>query len=135
EHIDRFSEQGLRTLLFAGRFMTEEEYTTWNDKYVAASLLSEGRDTALKKLAAALERGREAALKMLAAALEEGHDADNQESYLFNTSCKFTPRLLIHGVSALEALFNTRCKFTPRLLIHGVSALEVPLPSEDVTQS
>ena len=87
QHIDRFSEQGLRTLLFAGREMEEAEYAAWAEKHHAASLLSEGREQALRQVAAALE---------------EGHTADGQESALFDSSCQFEPRLAVHGVSALE---------------------------------
>ncbi|KAK3391267.1 hypothetical protein B0H63DRAFT_558088 [Podospora didyma] len=33
KHIDDFSTEGLRTLLFAQRFLTEQEYTTWKKFY------------------------------------------------------------------------------------------------------
>lgn len=86
-HIDRFSDQGLRTLVFGGRLLTREEYTAWNDKFKKASLMSEGR---------------EAALRQLASNLEECHQQDGQESALFDAACVYTKELILHGVTALE---------------------------------
>lgn len=73
-HIDRFSDQGLRTLVFAGRSLTREEYDVWNEKFKKASLMSEGR---------------EAALRQLASVIEENHTKDGQESALFDAATSF----------------------------------------------
>ncbi|KAK6463093.1 putative phospholipid-transporting ATPase [Scheffersomyces coipomensis] len=37
EHIEEFSTEGLRTLMYAYRFMDETEYQTWNEDYINAS--------------------------------------------------------------------------------------------------
>ena len=49
KHLDKFSEQGLRTLVFAGRELSREEYEAWNTEYEKACLLSEGREDALRQ--------------------------------------------------------------------------------------
>ena len=48
-HLDKFSEQGLRTLVFAGRELSREEYEAWNSDYEKACLLSEGREETLRQ--------------------------------------------------------------------------------------
>jgi len=86
-HIDRFSDQGLRTLVFAGRKLTEEEYEVWNEKYQEAQLMSEGREKAMLQLAACLE---------------ESHEEAGQQSALFDVSVSYRKCLELHGVTALE---------------------------------
>ncbi len=50
-HLDKFSEQGLRTLVFAGRELTQEEFEYWSSEYDKASLLSDGREDTLRQVA------------------------------------------------------------------------------------
>jgi magnesium-transporting ATPase (P-type) len=87
KHIDEFGEQGLRTLVFAGRKLDPEKYAHWNGLYQKAALLPDGR---------------EAALRQLAAQIEEDHDSDGCESVIFDATVSHTKSLLLHGVSALE---------------------------------
>jgi phospholipid-translocating ATPase len=93
-HIDKFSDQGLRTLVFAGRKLTEEEYNEWNGRFKEASLMSQGR---------------EAALRELASTLEEGHQGYGQKSALFDSSTSFAKILTLYGVTALEDKLQVKC--------------------------
>lgn len=87
QHIDQFGEQGLRTLVFAGRRLDPAWYEHWNELYEKAALLPDGR---------------EAALRQLAAHIEEDHSKDGCESVIFDASTPHTKSLRLHGVSALE---------------------------------
>ena len=87
EHIDKFGDQGLRTLVFAGRRIDPEWYAHWNDLYTKAALLPDGR---------------EAALRQLASQIEEHHTEDNRESVIFDASTPHVKSLRLHGVTALE---------------------------------
>lgn len=42
--LDQFSKDGLRTLAYAEKYLTEEEFAAWHEKYQAASNLLEGRE-------------------------------------------------------------------------------------------
>ena len=54
KHIDKFGDQGLRTLVFAGRQLTREQWDAWYALYEKASMLNTGREQALLKLASML---------------------------------------------------------------------------------
>ena len=43
-HIDKFGDQGLRTLVFAGRKLDPGKYEEWNKLYKKAALLPDGRE-------------------------------------------------------------------------------------------
>ena len=86
-HINIFGDQGLRTLVFAGRILSVEEYASWNEDVQAASLLGEGR---------------EAALRQLAARIEENHTEPGCPSALIDASTPFLGKLILHGITALE---------------------------------
>ena len=86
-HIDKFGEQGLRTLVFAGRKIDPVFYEHWNNLYKKAAILADGR---------------EAALRQLASQIEEAHTLDGCESVLFDSSTAHTKLLRLHGVTALE---------------------------------
>mmetsp|Transcript_11831 Transcript_11831/g.27255 ORF Transcript_11831/g.27255 Transcript_11831/m.27255 type:complete len:1730 (-) Transcript_11831:60-5249(-) len=87
QQVDKFGEQGLRTLVFAGRSLDPEYYSAWNEKFKKASLLSDGREKALRQLACELE---------------EHHTQDGCESVLFDSSTPHERSLTLHGVTALE---------------------------------
>ena len=42
--LDQFSKDGLRTLAYAEKYLPEEEFESWYEKYQAASNLLEGRE-------------------------------------------------------------------------------------------
>ena len=86
-HLNIFGDQGLRTLVFAGRILSEEEYSAWNEDVQAASLLSDGRDVALRQLAARIE---------------ENHSEPDRPSALIDGSTPFVGKLTLYGVTALE---------------------------------
>lgn len=86
-HIDKFGDQGLRTLVFAGRELTSEQWSSWY---------------ALYQQAAKLPNGREAALQQLASMLEEDHTSPGCVSALFDASTPYKRSLQLHGVTALE---------------------------------
>uniref|UniRef100_A0A0C3SL24 Phospholipid-transporting ATPase n=1 Tax=Guillardia theta (strain CCMP2712) TaxID=905079 RepID=A0A0C3SL24_GUITC len=76
QQVDKFGEQGLRTLVFAGRVLEPEYYSAWNDRFKKASLLSDGREKALRQVTLVLYT---------------------------SASLVSTPRsLTLHGVTALE---------------------------------
>ncbi len=85
--VNLFGDQGLRTLVFAGRVLSVEEYTEWNEEVQAASLLSEGREDTLRQLAAKIE---------------ENHTERNCPSAIAEGSTPFVGKLMLHGVTALE---------------------------------
>jgi phospholipid-translocating ATPase len=58
-HIQDFATEGLRTLLYAHRFMDEEEYTTWNNLYQEASTSLVDRQQKLEDVAELIERDLE----------------------------------------------------------------------------
>ncbi|CAB5396114.1 unnamed protein product [Rhizophagus irregularis] len=58
-HIQDFATEGLRTLLYAHRFMDEEEYTTWNNLYQEASTALVDRQQKLEDVAELIERDLE----------------------------------------------------------------------------
>eukprot|EP00292_Cryptomonas_paramecium_P002149 CAMPEP_0113680182 /NCGR_PEP_ID=MMETSP0038_2-20120614/11140_1 /TAXON_ID=2898 /ORGANISM="Cryptomonas paramecium" /LENGTH=1529 /DNA_ID=CAMNT_0000598461 /DNA_START=386 /DNA_END=4971 /DNA_ORIENTATION=+ /assembly_acc=CAM_ASM_000170 len=87
DHLDKFSEQGLRTLVFAGRELGREEYADWNRDYMAASLLSEGREDTLRQLASYIE---------------ENHLEKGRKSVIFDSSVPHRKTLSLYGVTALE---------------------------------
>ena len=85
--ISDFGSKGLRTLVFAAREVSADEAAAWRRDVEAASLLMDGR---------------EAALRRLAARLEENHAEAGRESALVDASTRFTPSLTLSGVTALE---------------------------------
>jgi magnesium-transporting ATPase (P-type) len=87
KHIDKFGDQGLRTLAFAGRVLAPEEYADWSKRFTEASSLS---------------KGREDALRQLASEIEEGHLEPGRQSAIFDSSTPFKASLVLHGVTALE---------------------------------
>lgn len=42
--LDQFSKDGLRTLVYAEKFVSEEDFAEWNERYQQASNLLEGRE-------------------------------------------------------------------------------------------
>ncbi|GES94028.1 phospholipid-translocating ATPase [Rhizophagus clarus] len=58
-HIQDFATEGLRTLLYAHRFMDEEEYTTWSNLYQEASTALVDRQQKLEDVAELIERNLE----------------------------------------------------------------------------
>jgi len=86
-HIDKFGDQGLRTLVFAGRNVPREEWEAWYARFGVASKLA---------------HGREAALRMLACEIEENHRSPECVSALFDASTPYSRSLQLHGVTALE---------------------------------
>jgi phospholipid-translocating ATPase len=48
DHIDKFGNQGLRTLVFAGRKLDTAKYQQWNELYKKAALMADGREAALR---------------------------------------------------------------------------------------
>ncbi|XVF16401.1 hypothetical protein REPUB_Repub10bG0028100 [Reevesia pubescens] len=57
EHIDRYSEAGLRTLAVAYRELGEDEYTIWEQEFMMAkTLVSADRDVLVDELADRIER-------------------------------------------------------------------------------
>jgi phospholipid-translocating ATPase len=56
-HIQQFATEGLRTLLYAHRFMTQKEYDEWNVEYTKASLSIEDRQEKLFDAAEIIEVG------------------------------------------------------------------------------
>jgi magnesium-transporting ATPase (P-type) len=86
-HIDKFGDQGLRTLAFAGRALSPAEYTDWSKRFHEASVLSQGR---------------EEALRVVASEIEEGHLEPGRRSAIFDSSTPYKAALLLHGVTALE---------------------------------
>ena len=87
DHINRFGEQGLRTLVFAGRRIDPAWYQGWNELYKQAALLPDGRETALRQLACHIE---------------EDHSNAGCQSVLFDPQTSHTASLRLHGVTALE---------------------------------
>ena len=53
--LDSFANDGLRTLLIAEKTITDDEYNTWRDKYVAASLQVNDREQAMDDAADLIE--------------------------------------------------------------------------------
>ncbi|MQL83085.1 hypothetical protein Taro_015571 [Colocasia esculenta] len=57
EHVNRYSEAGLRTLVVAYRELTEEEYNMWNEVFSKAkSLVSDNRDEMMDAAADGIEQ-------------------------------------------------------------------------------
>ena len=56
KHLDAFSCIGLRTLVFASKYIEQAEYDAWAKKYLEAELLTDGREEAMEKLASDFER-------------------------------------------------------------------------------
>lgn len=56
-HIQQFATEGLRTLLYAHRFLDQEEYDEWNSQYIKASLAIDGREAQLEDVAEKIETG------------------------------------------------------------------------------
>ncbi|CAB4406884.1 unnamed protein product [Rhizophagus irregularis] len=59
QHIQEFSTEGLRTLLFGHKFIDEDEYTTWNKLYQSASTSLVDRQKKLEDVAELIERDLE----------------------------------------------------------------------------
>lgn len=57
EHLERFAEEGLRTLVLAYRVVGEDEYRGWSQRWVKASCALEGREAAIEKVAEEIEKG------------------------------------------------------------------------------
>ncbi|CAG8548436.1 17391_t:CDS:1, partial [Acaulospora morrowiae] len=58
-HIQEFATEGLRTLLYAHRFLSEDEYNTWNKHFQEASTAIEDRKKKLEQVAEMIERDLE----------------------------------------------------------------------------
>ena len=56
-HLDKFSQVGLRTLLFGTKAITSSEWEEFRSRWAASATLIEGRDEALEELADELENG------------------------------------------------------------------------------
>ncbi|ODQ80800.1 hypothetical protein BABINDRAFT_166381 [Babjeviella inositovora NRRL Y-12698] len=56
EHVEEFSTEGLRTLLYAYRWLDESEYATWATKYAAAKTVISGRAAQVAAVGSVLER-------------------------------------------------------------------------------
>jgi phospholipid-translocating ATPase len=87
KHIDKFGDQGLRTLAFAGRELSDADYADWNKRFTQASLLSQGREDALRQAASEIE---------------ECHSQPGRQSAIFDSSTPYKSSLVLHGVTALE---------------------------------
>lgn len=59
QHIQEFSTEGLRTLLYGHKFIDEDEYTTWNKLYQTASTSLVDRQKKLEDVAELIERDLE----------------------------------------------------------------------------
>mmetsp|Transcript_46919 Transcript_46919/g.111704 ORF Transcript_46919/g.111704 Transcript_46919/m.111704 type:complete len:1303 (+) Transcript_46919:277-4185(+) len=91
--INEFSDQGLRTLVFAGRMLEQKEYDEWNKRFQDASLQASGR---------------EEAMRLLASQLEEAHTELGRETALVDGSVPTQRILRLHGVTALEDKLQER---------------------------
>ncbi len=58
-HIDGFASEGLRTLLYAHRFIEEPEYLTWQRIYAEAATSLVDRQSLIEKAAESIERDLE----------------------------------------------------------------------------
>ncbi|EQC38001.1 hypothetical protein SDRG_04431 [Saprolegnia diclina VS20] len=56
DHLQQFAVEGLRTLCFAKRVLTDAEYDAWKSRYKAAELLMEGRETSMDALVCEIEQ-------------------------------------------------------------------------------
>ena len=54
--MDDFARSGLRTLLFAEKYISEDEYLSWNIEFAAAANSLESREEKLDKCAEMLEK-------------------------------------------------------------------------------
>lgn len=61
QHINDFATEGLRTLLYAYRYMEEDEYESWKKIYLDASTSLISRHEMIEKAGAQVERGLELA--------------------------------------------------------------------------
>ncbi|GBC10641.1 hypothetical protein RclHR1_00980018 [Rhizophagus clarus] len=59
QHIQEFSTEGLRTLLYGHKFIEEDEYATWNKLYQTASTSLIDRQKSLEDVAELIERDLE----------------------------------------------------------------------------
>ncbi|MCJ1433237.1 hypothetical protein MMC27_002596 [Xylographa pallens] len=59
QHIDDFATDGLRTLLYANRYISENEYKSWSSKYKEASASLENRQKRMEAAAILIERSLE----------------------------------------------------------------------------
>jgi phospholipid-translocating ATPase len=55
QHIDDFATEGLRTLLYAYRYLTENEYNEWKQKYLSATTSIVDRQDKIERAAELLE--------------------------------------------------------------------------------
>ncbi|KAJ1650120.1 drs2 neo1 protein [Dispira simplex] len=55
-HLNRFASQGLRTLLYAFRLLSEEEYTVWHETYIQASTTLVNRQSEMERVAELVEK-------------------------------------------------------------------------------
>ncbi|EFX02366.1 haloacid dehalogenase-like protein [Grosmannia clavigera kw1407] len=56
KHIDDFAAEGLRTLLFAHKFISETEYRAWKKEYLAAATSLDDRQERIEAVAETLEQ-------------------------------------------------------------------------------
>ncbi|XP_070554508.1 probable phospholipid-transporting ATPase IA isoform X2 [Ptychodera flava] len=56
QHLSEFANEGLRTLCFAGREISKEEYEEWSETYYKASTSLQNRDTKLDEAAELIEK-------------------------------------------------------------------------------
>lgn len=59
QHIDDFASDGLRTLLYAHRTLSNEEFATWRTAYVESSTSAHDRQTKIEETAEMIERDLE----------------------------------------------------------------------------
>ena len=59
QHINDFATEGLRTLLYASRYMEEDEYDTWKKTYLDASTSLVNRQDMIERAGAQVERDLE----------------------------------------------------------------------------
>ena len=57
EHLNEFATQGLRTLLFAGKFVSESEYFEWSKMYENATTSLDDRQERIEEAAETIEQG------------------------------------------------------------------------------
>ena len=57
QQMDSFARMGLRTLVFADKYIPEDEYAAWAARYRKAAVLAAGRDKEMEALASELEQG------------------------------------------------------------------------------
>jgi phospholipid-transporting ATPase len=55
DHLTRYAESGLRTLLLSKRVINKKEYLSWNEKYLKACLTMKDRETEMERIQEEIE--------------------------------------------------------------------------------